>query len=103
AWRNFLSENVCGSNLFNDPEYIEARLVSNPDLVPRIVVVRQGEKIRCVAPFCLQVTRLRLALSVLTLLSLPVRVMTVFGDDFVTATDDQADELLSAAFGAVER
>src|SRR6184192_1926330 len=77
-WYDFIGTDVSGRTLHNDPAYIEARLASSPDLKLKIIVVRRDGHIKCIAPFYIQCTALPLRLSVITLASLPIRLLKVF-------------------------
>jgi hypothetical protein len=89
-WRDFLAEKVYGNNFFNDPTHISSRLEEEPDLDPRILVLRRHGRICCIAPCYLQDTHLKVEFSVVTLASLPIRMLKVFGGEFVVAADADA-------------
>jgi hypothetical protein len=100
-WREFIAEGVIGNNFFNDPAYILLHLQREPKLQPWCVVVRRQGRIRCIAPFFLQATRLKLQLSVFTLLSLPIRMLKLFGGHFIITLDDEPRTWYLAVFDAV--
>jgi Acetyltransferase (GNAT) domain len=97
AWRTFLQSGATGGNLYNDPDYIDLRLQLESGIQPWIVVVRQRGQIECIAPFYFCTSRFRLQCSVLTLLTIPVDLARVFGDDFLLMSGERAEQCLALA------
>ncbi len=85
GWREFLSSDVQGANFFNDPAHVELSLRHGPNLAPWIVVLRRAGKIRCIAPFYVHNTDIKLQFSVLTLASMRVNMLKLLGGQIVTA------------------
>src|SRR5262245_33573253 len=100
-WQEFLAEGIQGSNYFNDPIKILAQLELEPQLAPWIVVLRRDGRICCIAPFILHTTRLKIEISVIKLGSLPVRMLRLFGGQFVVALDIDAARCYQSAFDCV--
>ena len=97
-WRDFLAEGVQGNNFFNDPSHILPRLELEPQLQPWILVLRRNGRICCIAPLFLHQTRLKLEFSVVTLASLPIRMLKTFGGQFVVAADADAASCFQIVF-----
>jgi CelD/BcsL family acetyltransferase involved in cellulose biosynthesis len=100
-WRAFLATPVTGRNFHNDPANVQAVLDANRRAAPFVVVVRRGGVIRCIAPFFTDRTQFKVRLSVLTLASLPIRLLKLFGDQFVCAEGEDARGAIGAAFAAL--
>jgi CelD/BcsL family acetyltransferase involved in cellulose biosynthesis len=100
-WRQFLTSGVTGSNFFNDPGHISLRLELEPQLTPWILVLRCGGRICCIAPFYLQETRLKIQSSVITLASLPVRMLKCFSGEFIVGFGDDAQQCFQRVFEAL--
>jgi CelD/BcsL family acetyltransferase involved in cellulose biosynthesis len=101
AWRAFLASPVTGRNFHNDPANIQTILDSNRRAAPFIVVVRRGGAIRCIAPFFTDRTQFPMKLSVLTLASLPIRLLKLFGDEFICAGGEDARQTFGLVFAAL--
>lgn len=101
-WQEFLEEGVTGSNFFNDPAHVIAQLELEPQTQPWVVVLRRGGKICCVAPFYLHGTHLKLELSVVALVSLPVRMLKLFGGQFVVAANVDSANCFHKVFEYLE-
>jgi CelD/BcsL family acetyltransferase involved in cellulose biosynthesis len=99
-WQAFLRADATGQVFYRDPSVVEQHLASGA-ATPLVAVVRAGGRIQCIAPCRVERSRYRLRLSVLTLLSLPVRRVKVFGDDFVFSGDADAYSAGSAALAAL--
>jgi CelD/BcsL family acetyltransferase involved in cellulose biosynthesis len=97
-WQQFLANGVSGSNFFNDPVHVLARLELEPTLAPWILVVRRDGQICCIAPFFLHASRLKIEFSVIKLASLPIRRLTAFGGQFVVADDADATRYFDIVF-----
>jgi CelD/BcsL family acetyltransferase involved in cellulose biosynthesis len=100
-WKRFLATRPHGASFFNDPEYIDRILQKAEDAIPNILIVRKDGCIQCVGPLTVFTRRLKLSLSVYTLASFPVRMLRVFGDNFVYAPETDIGECLSLIFGAL--
>jgi len=100
-WREFLSGNPDGCNFFNDPDVIEFTVARGGNS-PFIVMVRHSGTLQCIAPFCVQPSNFRLQFSVFTLASLPVRLLTLFGNDFVYRKNVDASNCCALVFDAVQ-
>jgi hypothetical protein len=100
-WREFLTTAPRGRSFFNDPSYLEFTLSSGARS-PRIVVVRRDGAIRCIAPLSIQPSHFHLRLSVFTLASLPVRMMTLLGGDFIYLEGDDLDHCFSLVFDSLD-
>lgn len=86
-WRQFLARGVTGDNFFNDPLYLLSRIELEPQLKPRIVVLRDNGRICSIAPFVLHNTHLKIEFSVIKLASFSVRMLKALGGQFVLAAD----------------
>jgi CelD/BcsL family acetyltransferase involved in cellulose biosynthesis len=102
-WRRFLTKRPYGATLFNDPEYINRVLEDAGDATPNILVVRKNERIQCVGPLAVFPRRLKLSFSVYTFASFPVRMLRVFGENFVYARETDIGECLSTIFEALRK
>jgi CelD/BcsL family acetyltransferase involved in cellulose biosynthesis len=102
-WRQFLEWGARGAAFDSDPVNVEVALKEIKGLSPLLVVVRRGGRIECVAPFYVHRARFRLKLSVLTLASLPVRMLKLFGEQIQYAADCNLDECFEAVFAELQR
>jgi hypothetical protein len=100
-WRQFLEEGVCGSNFFNDPAYIELYLQHKPQTKLQILVLRQDGVIRCIAPFFQQKSRRKIQLSIVTLATLSLRMLNLFGSDIMVAAKENPQMWLAAVVNAL--
>jgi uncharacterized protein (DUF2384 family) len=97
-WKEFLTRGAYGATFHNDPANVELALVNDEGLSPLFVVVRRQGHIECLAPFYINRTRFRLKLSVLTLASLPIRLLKLFGDRIIYSKDCLPRESFEAVF-----
>jgi CelD/BcsL family acetyltransferase involved in cellulose biosynthesis len=96
-WRSFVDGPVNGCVLFNDPDYILARLAIEPSNIPFVVAVRRGPQLRAVAPFYVAQGQLALRFSVCKVLGWAVRFARLFGDGLqVTSGEDERECILEA-------
>lgn len=80
-WRAFLRTEQPAASFYQDPAVVELFLEQHrKSAQPRLLVVRQGERIVGIAPCYVERSRYRMRLSVLTLFCLPVRRLRIFGD-----------------------
>ena len=100
-WREFLSDNALNHSLFSNPDVV-AFDVGDDEIVPYIVFVRFAGKLKCIAPFRVQLSRFRMQLSVFELASVRVRLMTLFGNDFVYSHDADVRQCFSRVFESFE-
>src|SRR5262249_20646652 len=77
---------------------IELEFETNPDLTPHLVIIREHGSIRCIAPFYIQNTHLRLQFSVITIFNLPIKTLSLFGDDFIVAENTNRERLFLKVF-----
>jgi hypothetical protein len=97
-WKRFLATRPHGASFFNDPEYIDRVLQGADGAVPNVLIVRKDGFIQCVGPLTVFTRRLKLSLSVYTLASFPVRMLRLFGENFVYAPETNIGECLSLIF-----
>jgi hypothetical protein len=97
-WQAFLSEPVLGRHVENDPANVALALAGMDRAEPRVVVLRRQGAVCCIAPCYLHRTRLPLRLSVLNLGALPVRMMKVFGGQFLRRESEDARKCFDAVF-----
>lgn len=102
-WREFLARSPHGRGFDNDPTVIGLAMEADPRISPRIVIVRRGGDICCIAPFGIHPTRLKLEVSVLPFASMHARVMKVFGGDLIHAGDIDRDEVFGVVFRELDR
>jgi CelD/BcsL family acetyltransferase involved in cellulose biosynthesis len=102
-WREFLARGAQGTSFESDPVNVEQVLREAKGHSPLLVVVRRGGRIECIAPFYVHRARFRLKLSVLTLVSLPVRMLKLFGEQIQYAADCHLDECFEAVFAELRR
>lgn len=97
-WRLFVSDSTVGRNLFNDPDYVRARLEAEPGLTPLIVTIWNQDRLCAVAPFYLHQGRFALRCSVWRLATWPARFARLFGDDIQVAAEASPQACIAAAF-----
>ena len=102
-WQEFLAGRVQGSHFNNDPRHIELCWDAGPEVTPWIVALRRGGQLRCIAAFYADGTRFKVKFSVLTLASLPPRMLKVFGDRFIIADDEDAEACFATVFETVRK
>jgi hypothetical protein len=102
-WREFLARGAQGAGLHSDPVNVELTVSEDKNLLPFIVVVRRQGRVECIAPFFTHRTRFKLQLSVLTLASLPVRMLKLFGERILYAKDCSPAECFNAVFAELRR
>ena len=101
-WQDLLTRSPRSCGVFNDPTIVEFS-VSQGAVLPHIVLIRRGGVLECVSPFRIQPSHFRLQFSVFQLASLPVRLMTLFGNDFVYAENADVAHCCSLVFDALHR
>ncbi len=101
-WKQFLLGDVRGNNFYNDPEHVALRWKTCHDCSPWIVVLRRGGSIRAIAPFYTDSTRFRLRLSVLSLGSLPILMVKLFGDRLIIANDEDSETCFQTVFATLQ-
>jgi len=102
AWRGLLEGNALNSDIFNDPAVIDCAF-GEGSASPFIVVVRRHGVIECVAPFATRQSEFPLQFSVFRLATIPLRLMTLFGTDFVFAENVDICQCCSLVFEAVRQ
>lgn len=102
-WREFLASGVQGTHFHNDPVNVEFTLESQRNLAPLFVVVRRQGRIVCLAPFYISRQRFKLQMSVLTLGSLPIRMLKLFGDRILYANDCPVRDCFDAVLAELRR
>ncbi len=100
-WKRFLSEGAIGHNFDNDPDNIELQSKLRPELTPWILVLRRGGRICCIAPFHRENTRRSIQFSVFNVATLPVRMLSLIGGQFIIAADEDHYHCYSASFKAI--
>lgn len=88
----------------HDLSFIELYLrLQRPDASPVVVLLWDSGRLVGAAPFMLEVSTLRLRLSVLTLLRVPVRQLRFFGRDLLLAQDTEPVRAMRSVLAALER
>lgn len=102
-WREFLTHGVQGARFYGDPVNVESNLENGKSLAPFIVVVRRQGRIVCLAPFYINRMRFKIKLSVLTVASLPIRMLKLFGDRILCGNDCPPRECFDAVMEELRR
>lgn len=101
-WRAFTETCRPAPVVYQDPEVVHLHLRQNEATTqPRIVVLRENGRLAAVAAGYLERTRYRMRLSVLTLFSLPVRRLKLFGDTVLISPQADARTALPAILEAI--
>jgi hypothetical protein len=100
-WRDLITEGA-HDELLHDPSIVRLWL-SDPSytLTPAFVAVRSGGRLVGIAPFYYQQTELPVRLSVVTLATLRVRALRLFGDRILLRRDANASEVLRDIFATL--
>ena len=103
-WSELVGQSQEPAELQHDPDVIRLALRDpHRPPVPLFVTVRVGGRLRAVAPFYLQDTRVALRLSVAQLASARARALRLFGDRVLLHRDADAPQAIEAIFGALRR
>src|SRR3972149_802905 len=105
-WLALLERGAIGQNVHNDPRMIAATVRHRPEAQLNIILIWQGDRIVCVAPFYCQAGHFSFDLSVWKLGKFPAHILRIFGERLVFADDAQQHECLGRvidALGSIRR
>jgi CelD/BcsL family acetyltransferase involved in cellulose biosynthesis len=100
-WYEFLASGAAKHSVYQTPAYVCSMLATSAKDEPCVVVVSDSSGIHCVAPCFVKTSPLRIRLSVITLVSLPLRTIWVFDDRFVVARDTDPRRCVDLVFRAL--
>jgi hypothetical protein len=96
GWLDFLDRGTFGHNVHNDPRMILLTLDEQSAIQPRVLMVYQGRRLMCVAPFYIEPTRYSFEFSVWRIPFLKAQALRVFGESIVLAADADLQPCVNA-------
>jgi hypothetical protein len=93
-WDLFLQQRAINYAFRQDPFYLNLHLQSIEQQQPYIVVLRKNNIIECIAPCILINAPYKLTFSIFRFRSFPLRLLKVFGSDFIFSKNADTNECI---------
>jgi hypothetical protein len=102
-WRTFLEEKAEWYTFNQDPKVIRLRLLLDKEnYSPSICIVQLNGEIKCIAPCYIHRTSFPLRFSIINIASPSVRLLRVYGGNFVFARNADKNACITAVLGAIK-
>lgn len=90
-WEAFLKEHAAKHTFWQDPNVIRLHLETTDHEEPRIILLRRNNKIKCIAPCVIALTRFRISFSIFRLPGPRLRILKILDSDFIFCKDADID------------